>query len=209
MDSAKYMDGQKIYGYLRVSTPDQTIQGNKEAIILKATDLGLNASKIIWLEETVSGKKHWKKRKLNNIVEEIQKDDVFISFEISRIGRTVTDISEFMNIMLSKGVHIYFCNATMKIDNSVASQMYVFAYSMAAQLERELISQRTKAALDKRRANGLPTGRPLGPSTLCLDKHLDEIKKSIESGVKLKCIAEKYGVCQNTVTKFVKRHKLK
>lgn len=203
------MDNPTVFGYLRVSTKNQELQGNKESIICKCTELGYNAAKILWVEETVTGKKHWKLRKLNEIVEQIKKGDVFITFEISRIGRNYLEIIEFLSVVLQKGGKTEFCKGNFKVDNSIGSQALTFAYSISAQLERELISQRTKTALENRKNAGLPVGRPKGTLKLKLDNELEPIRKMVKNGVKLKVIAKKYNVSQNTISNFVKRHNIK
>lgn len=198
-----------IWGYLRVSTKGQTIQGNKQAIILKCVEKGYNPVNIKWIEEIVTGKKHWKQRKLNEIIEQLKKDDIVITYELSRIGRTYLQIAEFMSKILEKEAKIFFCTNDFIFDSSVQSNALLFAFSISAQIERELTKERTKTAIENRRALGLPIGRPKGTNKLSLDPNLDAIKKMIDSGIKFKTIAEKYDVTQNTITNFVKRHKLK
>lgn len=198
-----------IWGYLRVSTRGQTIQGNKDAIILKAVNKGLNPVNIKWVEEIVTGKKHWRQRKLNDIVEQLKKNDVIITFELSRIGRSQLQIGEFISKILEIGAHIYFCTNDFVIDGSISSNAMLFALSLSAQIERELTKERTKVALENRRALGLHIGRPFGTKKLKLDHKLDEIKKLIDMGVRQKVIAEKYNVNPMTITTFIKRHGLK
>lgn len=198
-----------VWGYLRVSTKKQTIQGNKEAIILKAVEKGLNPVNIKWIEEIVTGKKHWKQRKLNEIIEQLKKDDVIITYELSRIGRTYLQIAEFMSKILEKEAKIFFCTNDFVVDGSVSSNAMLFAFSISAQIERELTKERTRTAIENRKAMGLPIGRPVGTKKLKLDPKLDEIKKLIDQSVKQKAIAEKYGVTEMTICNFIKRHNLK
>lgn len=201
------MDNINIYAYLRVSTDLQNIDNNKNNIIVRLTEEGFNASKITWITETVTGKKHWRKRKLNEIVEKINKDDVFITSEISRIGRTYIQIVEFLSLLLQKGCKIFFCNSKFKVDESINSQALLFAFSISAQLERELISQRTKIALQKRKASGAKLGRTKG--SFKLNKYKEEIKEQLDQGIKQCVLSKKYNCSNYTMSKFIKVNDLK
>lgn len=194
-----------IYCYLRVSTKLQDLQANKAEILLKVNDLGLNSQNIIWVEETVSGMKNYKSRELGKI--EFKEGDVFITTELSRIGRTMLQIMGFIADLLQKKVKIYFTKTKFEIDNSINSQTMIFAYSICSQIERNLISIRTKDALNKKKKDGQILGRPVGK--MVLDSKLDEIKKLINEGVKYKIIAKKYNTSPMTITKFVKKNNLK
>jgi DNA invertase Pin-like site-specific DNA recombinase len=196
----------KIYGYLRISTDKQNIDNNKSEILLKANKLGFNNINIEWVEETVSGKKHWRKRKLGELLNKCNKDDVIITSELSRIGRKIKDIFEFCSVITEKGVKLYMTKTDFKVDDSVQSQVMIFAYSLSAQIERELISERTKTALQKRKQEGLPVGRKKGYSKLNFYK--DEVIELLNNKIPKCKIAEKYNVNRNTITKFIKIHNL-
>ncbi len=194
------MSDYKIYCYLRVSTVKQDLEGNKGQILLKVNELKLNSQNIIQIEETISGMKNWKSRELGKI--DFKKDDIFITSELSRVGRTMIQIMGFISSMMEKGVKLYFTKSKFNIDNSINSQVLVFAYSLCSQIERELISTRTKDALAKKKKDGVIVGRP--SNKMILDNNVDEIKKQIDDGVKLKVIAKKYNSSQTTITKLIK-----
>lgn len=195
----------KIYCYLRVSTDKQDLEGNKGQILLKVNELQLNSQNIVWIEETISGMKNWKTRELGKI--EFKKDDVFITSELSRVGRTMTQIMGFISSLMEKEVKVYFTKSKFNIDNSINSQVLIFAYSLCSQIERELIATRTKDALNKKKKEGCILGRP--KNKMILDNKIDEIKKLVDDGVKLKVIAKNYDSSQTTMTKFIKKHNLK
>ena len=199
------MSDYKIYCYLRVSTDKQDLEGNKGQILLKVNELQLDSRNIVWIEETISGMKNWKSRELGKI--NFKEGDIFITSELSRVGRTMIQIMGFISSMMEKGVKLYFTKSKFNIDNSINSQVLVFAYSLCSQIERELISTRTKDALAKKKKDGVIIGRPQGK--MILDTKIDEIKKQIDDGVKLKVIAKKYNSSQTTITKLIKKHKLK
>jgi len=192
-----------IYLYLRVSTEKQNLESNKGELLLKVHELNLNY-KVVIIEETASGMKHFTSRELGKI--EFKKGDYFITTELSRIGRTINQIMAFVAKLNETGVKMYFTKSKFNIDNSLNSQVLLFAYSLCSQIERELISQRTKDALQNKKRNGDILGRPAG--NMILDKHKTEILKMVGDGVKKKSIAEKFHCNANTVTKFLKKNKI-
>jgi DNA invertase Pin-like site-specific DNA recombinase len=196
---------QKIYGYLRVSTNKQELEGNKGEILLKVNELKLNSQNIEWIEETVSGMKNYKTRELGKI--DFEEGDVFITSEMSRIGRTISQIMSFISDLLQKKVKVYFTKSKFEIDNSISSQAMIFAFSLTAQIERELISQRTKDALAKKKKNGQVLGRP--KNKMILDNKAEEIKKLLDDGVKINKIAEKYNMSRSTISKLIKKNNFK
>lgn len=195
-----------IYGYLRVSTESQTIDTNKGEILLKINNLGLKGN-IKWIEETISGTKHWKNRELGKLINIINKNDVIITSELSRIGRSLYQCFEFISVCAEKEVQLYFTKTDFKIDSSISSQTLIFAYSLTSQIERELISLRTKSALQNAKSKGIILGRPRGK--MKLDKDINEIRNLINQGVKYKAIAKKYKVTETTMSKFIKKNNLK
>ena len=198
---------QKIYAYLRVSTTLQDLKGNKDEIILYIHNLGIDTRDIIFIEEISSGATHWKHRKLGEVINVIKEGDIFITSEISRIGRIFYQISEFFSILHEKKVVVYLTKSSIPLDNSVSSQTMLFALSISAQLERELISQRTKDALQRKKNEGKILGRP--PAQFKLNEHKDEIQGLLAIGVKQKALATKYGTTEITMSKFIRYCKLK
>jgi DNA invertase Pin-like site-specific DNA recombinase len=192
----------KIYGYLRVSTNKQELEGNKGEILLKVNELKLNSQNIEWIEETVSGMKNYKTRELGKI--DFKEGDVFVTSEMSRIGRTISQIMSFISELLQKKVKVYFTKSKFEIDNSISSQAMIFAFSLTAQIERELISQRTKDALAKKKKDGQILGRP--KNKMVLDNKAEEIKKSLDDGVKINKIAEKFNMSRATISKLIKKN---
>ena len=96
----------------------------------------MNTENIFLIEETISGTKHWKNRKLNDIIDKLQENDTFICSEVSRIGRTITQIFEFISVLLEKQVKIYFTKSNFPVDGCVTSQTMLFALSITSQLEK-------------------------------------------------------------------------
>lgn len=200
------MQNQKTYGYLRVSTDKQDLQGGKSEILLKANDLKLG--NVEFIEEIVSGGKDWENRKLGELYEKCNKGDVIITSEISRIGRSISPVMEFIAKCAKKDIKLYFTkNDNIKVDGSIQSQVLIFAYSLSAQIERELIVSRTKAGMKRARDAGKQIGRK--PGIMMLDPHLNEIKKMIDDGYKCLIIAKKYKCTKATLSRFLKARQIK
>jgi len=199
----------KCYGYLRVSTGKQELENNKNAILRKANELKLGAN-VEWIEEQVSGTKKWNDRELGKLMDIIKSGDALITSEISRFGRKYLDVVQFLAECSKKNVKVYCTNSDFMVDGSLHAQMFIFCHSISAQIERDMISARTKAALQRKKDEGIKLGRIAGVMVLDKDpKNKDYIKKDIDSGIKLKVIADKYGVTPMTLGKFIKKHNLK
>jgi putative DNA-invertase from lambdoid prophage Rac len=145
--STLYIYMPQVYGYLRVSTEKQNIDNEKMSILMKKDELKILGD-IIWVAEIVTGKKSWRDRSLGNLYNSFNKGDTLFISEISRIERNMLGCMEFIAECSKKEINIYVCKGNFKIDNSIQSQMLIFAYSLSAQLERELISSRTKSGLE-------------------------------------------------------------
>src|SRR5205809_7333773 len=148
----------KTMAYLRVSTIDQDIEKNKSAILALANHKVLGH--VHFVEEKVSGKISWRKRKIAEILETAQKGDNIIVSELSRLGRSMLECMEILSIATQKGINVYAFKGNWQLDSSIQSKIIAMAFSMAAEIERDLISKRTKEALIARKMSGMKLGRP-------------------------------------------------
>jgi len=189
--------------YLRVSTTDQDVEKNKADILHVANDK--NLGQVQFIEETVSGRVSWKKRKIADIIDKLQKGDNLIVSELSRIGRSMLEIMQVLSIAMEKGIHIYAIKGNWKLDDSLQSKIM----AMAAEIERDLISKRTKEALKAKKAAGVKLGRPKGTGKSKLDKHRIEIEALLNNGSTQKFIANKYGTTEANFSLWMKKHNLK
>ena len=144
--------------YLRVSTTIQDVEKNKFDILALANDKGLG--RVTWIEETVSGRVSWRKRQIATVLDRLQQGDNLIVSELSRLGRSMLECMEILSVASQKGVCIYAVKGNWQLDNSIQSKIVAMAFSMAAEIERDLISQRTKEALAARKKAGIRLGRP-------------------------------------------------
>ena len=149
-----------IYGYLRVSTGKQTVENQRFEIEKFAGERGLRIDR--WVEETDSGTKAASQRKLGKLVGRMKEGDTLVCSEISRIGRRLIEVMGVLNTLISKRVSVLTVKEGYELGDNLQSQIVAFAFSLSAQIERDLISQRTKEGLARRVAEGVKLGRRKG-----------------------------------------------
>lgn len=197
----------KTVAYLRVSTTDQDLQKNKFDILHLANEKGLG--KVEWVEEQVSGRVSWKKRKIAQVIEALQMGDSLIVSELSRLGRSMLECMEILSIASQKQVNIYAVKGNWQLDQSIQSKIVAMAFSMAAEIERDLISQRTKEALAAKKQAGIKLGRPRGVGKSKLDTYQPEIEAMLANGSTQKFIASRYHTTEANLSRWIAKHKLK
>lgn len=193
-----------VIGYLRVSTGKQHPANQKNEIIRLAKGRGLKVEK--WVTEIVSGKTKGSERELGRLLDDMVSGDVMIVTEISRLSRTLTDIMNIMGKCLEKGISLYSTKEGYSFDDTINSKVLCFAFGLVAEIERNLISLRTKEALALRKAEGKKLGRKKGSYTKTgiLIRNRDEIIGLIESRMPVRRICELYGVSRDTFARFRK-----
>lgn len=191
-----------IVGYIRVSTEKQHPKNQEDEIKRYAESNGWLIDK--WSIEVVSGKKTIRGRKLGSLIRKLKKGDTIIVTEISRLSRSLTDIMEVMGKCLSKGINIYTTKEKYHFDDSINSKVLCFAFGLVAEIERNLISMRTKEALALRKAEGKQLGRKRGdcPKMQILLNNKEKIVTLLSEGVLNKDIYKLYGVSKSTFCKF-------
>jgi len=197
----------KTVAYLRVSTDEQDLQKNKADILHLANEKDLG--KVRWVEETVSGRISWKKRKIAGIVEELAAGDNLIVSELSRLGRSMLECMEILSIATQKAINVFAIKGNWQLDGSIQSKIIAMAFAMAAEIERDLISQRTKEALAARKRAGKLLGRPQGSGKSKLDKHRPEIEGLLKNGSTQKYIAARYCTTEANLSRWLKKHGLR
>jgi len=200
-------DMPKTIAYLRVSTLDQDTEKNKHEILSFANDKDFG--KVEFIEETVSGKKSWKERKIKGIVDDLGEGDRLIVPELSRLGRSMLEIMEMLAVAKQKGINIYAIKGNWELNGSLQSNVIAMAFAMAAEIERDLISSRTKEALQALKAAGTKLGRPKGPGKSKLDKYKEEIVALLRTGSSKTYIAKKYGVTPPTLYNWLNKRQIK
>lgn len=176
--------------YLRVSTVDQDLGKNKSDILFFANEN--NLGKVHFVEEKISGAIHWKKRELGSIIKSMSEGDHLIVSEFSRLGRSMLECMEIMSHCLEKKINLYAIKGQWRLDNSIQSKIIGMIFSIASEIERDLISKRTSEALRARKLKGLPMGRPKGTGKSKLDEYKDEIVALLSNGSSRVFIAKRY-----------------
>ncbi|MGN0234921.1 MAG: master DNA invertase Mpi family serine-type recombinase [Paludibacteraceae bacterium] len=148
------------YGYIRVSSDKQTVENQRFEIEKFCTGNQLRIDG--WIEETISGTKNYNKRELGKLLKKVVKDDVIICSELSRLGRNLFMIMEILNICMTKECKVWTIKDNYRLGDDIQSKVLAFAFGLSAEIERNLISQRTKEALARKRAEGVRLGRPKG-----------------------------------------------
>ena len=202
----KWKKRSRTIAYIRVSTCTQDIQKNKADILMMANDKNLGLVKFV--EEKASGKKSWKERKIKEIIDDLGQNDRLVVPELSRLGRSMLEIMEILSIARQKGISIYSVKGAWELDGSIQSQVMAMAFSIAAEIERDLISARTKEALKAKKAAGVKLGRPKGPGKSKLDPHRDEIVALLKNGSTKAYVAKKYATTRPNLYNWLKKNRL-
>ncbi len=195
-----------IYGYIRVSSDKQTVENQRFEInnFCKSESLVVDG----WIEETISGTKAYNKRELGRLLKQINKDDLIICAELSRLGRNLFMIMEILNICMNKECRVCTVKDNYRLGDDIQSKVLAFAFGLSAEIERNLISQRTKEALARKKAEGVVLGRPVGrkssPDKYKLSGKEILIKELLGANVSQRKIAEICKVDRNTLARFLK-----
>ncbi|MEI6080499.1 MAG: recombinase family protein [bacterium] len=193
----------KTIAYLRVSTQDQDLEKNKSDLLMLAHKYDLG--KVEFVDEVVSGKVSWKKRKISEVIETLGKGDNLIISELSRLGRSMLEVMEILSVCNQKGICIYAVKGNWTLNNSIQSKIVAMAYALASEIERDLISQRTKEALRVKKDNGVKLGRPRGRGKSKLDHYKPEIEALLANGTTKRFVAGRYGVSEANFYSWLKK----
>ena len=192
--------------YLRVSTGKQNLANQKEEIRRFAEQRNLIINQ--WVTEVVSGRKNEKERKLGTLLKKLKQGDILIVTELSRLSRTLTEIMTIMGQCLAKGIILYSTKDNYAFDNSINSKVLCFAFGLVAEIERNLISMRTKEALAVKRAEGIPLGRRKGytPKLNILIENRHSIIRMLHQGASIAQICRTYKISRDTFNEFRRRY---
>ena len=193
------------YGYIRVSTDNQTVENQRFEIknFCKRNNLKVDG----WIEETISGTKNYSKRRLGALLKKVTKGDMIICSELSRLGRSLFMIMDILNICMTKECQVLTIKDNYRLGDDISSKVLAFAFGLSAEIERNLISQRTREALARKKAEGVVLGRPKGRKT-ALEKHKlypkrELISQLLQEGVSKRQIAFLVKVDRGTLNRYI------
>lgn len=193
-----------IYGYIRVSSDKQTVENQRFEIerFCKVDNMCIDG----WIEETISGTKNYNKRQLGVLLKKVEKDDIIICSELSRLGRNLFMIMEILNICMTKECRVWTIKDNYRLGDDIQSKVLAFAFGLSAEIERNLISQRTKEALARKRAEGNKwwhdKGQRLRLNPQCVAKH-EWIVAQLNKGVEKTKIAKRLHISTATLYRYL------
>lgn len=192
------------YGYIRVSTDKQDCENQRFELIEFAQKNGISIDG--WIDETISGSKDYHKRALYPLMKRLKSGDRIICAELSRLGRELMMIMEILRFCLENGIEVWTHKDNYRLGNDIQSKVLAFAFGLSAEIERNLISQRTREALKKKRAEGVILGRPMGRKSAAvkLTGKEDVIRAMLDKNVSKSKIAKKLKVHRVTLSNFIR-----
>lgn len=196
-----------IYGYLRVSTDKQDYECQKIGVDNESERRGLRIDKYI-IDDGISGTVEPEKRKLGKLIRKLKPGDIIITSEISRLGRTLFMIMRILKLCMDAGAVVYTAKDRYELGDNIQSKVLAFAFGIAAEIERNLISQRTREGLARARATGKTLGRPTGSKskTSKLDAHAATIQKLLARGKSRSEIARRLKVNRRTLQNYIEKY---
>ncbi len=194
-----------IIGYIRVSSTKQTLEHQRFEIEQFAKKNKIKIDK--WVEETISSRKPLNKRKLGELLDKLTPKDIIIACEISRLGRSLLEVMRILENCLNKNCQVWTIKENYRLGNDIQSKVMAFAFGLSAEIERNLISQRTKSSLDSIKSSGRKLGRPFSAQSkkLKLSRNTIKIKKLLDDGISKYQIARIMHVQPITLNRFITR----
>ena len=194
-----------IYAYIRVSTDKQTVENQRFEIEKFCEQRGMKIDK--WVSETVSGTKTANARRLGALLKKMKRGDTLICSEISRLGRRLMEVMSILNTLMTRQVVVLTVKEKYELGNNIQSQILAFAFGLSAQIERDLISQRTKEGLARRKAEGQKLGRAFGSrnSRYKLTGKEDTIRSMLEAGASKAAVCRRFHCTYITLERHLKR----
>lgn len=193
------------YAYIRVSTNKQHTDNQISEIkrFCKANKLVVNE----WIVEVISGTKSPNKRKLGKLMENVHEGDLIICTELSRLGRSLIMIMNVLQHFLEKKVSVWTIKDGYKLGDDIQSKVLAFAFGLSAEIERKLISERTKQGLQRAKEKGVRIGRVKGKKNTYykLSKYDTYIKKQLLKGRSKLSLAKELGVTWKTLNTHPQR----
>ncbi len=195
------------FAYLRVSTDRQDAKNQKLGILDYCNSQNINNLKIV--EDTMSGTTSWRERTIGTLIENGATGDTIIVAEVSRLGRSILQVLEIMEIAAQKGISLHIAKNRMVMDGSMQSTITATVLGLVAQIEREFLSSRTKEALQRKKLEGIKLGRPKGQSNILkLDAFRDQISGYIKKGINKRAIAKLIECSPSTLYQWLERRQI-
>ncbi len=194
-----------IYGYIRVSTDKQTVENQRYEIKCFCERNSLTVDR--WIEETISGTIAWERRALGKVIKRMKPDDLLLCSELSRLGRSLFMILDVLNHCQKNKICVWTIKDNYRLGDDIQSKVLAFALGLSAEIERNLISQRTREALARRRALGQHLGRPIGMGSYYKLHHCQALlRKYLREHRSISAISRKLRVSRGTIRRYLDHH---
>ncbi len=190
------------YAYIRVSTDHQNVENQKFEILTYCQKHNIQIDK--WIDEAISSRKPLTERKLGNLLKKLKKGDVLIATELSRLGRNLLEVMGILQNCLEKDCQIWTLKENYRLGSDIQSKVLAFAFSLVAEIERQLISERTKNSLKRLKEEGKHLGRPHGFSYKKLAKSHKHIVEMLDKNMTKAEIAKIMGCSWITIHRYIK-----
>ena len=194
-----------IYGYIRTSTDKQNNENQHFEIEQFAQSNNITIDQ--WVEETISSRKSLDERKLGKLLKKIKQDDIIIASELSRLGRNLLQVMSILHHCMNIGCQVWTIKDNYKLGTDIQSKVLAFAFGLSAEIERSMISERTKRCLERLRAEGKHIGRAKGSKNknTKLKGKSDLIQKLLSQNVSKQKIAHELKISYSTLYRFLKQ----
>ena len=196
------------YGYIRVSTDTQTVENQRFEIINFCQREGVVING--WIEETVSGARQYKSRRLGTLLRQVHKNDLIVCSELSRLGRSLFMVMEILSLCMKRGCRVWTIKDGYRLGDDIQSKVLAFAFALSAEIERNLICSRTRESLARIKAEGRHVGRPKGARTNqkahILYRHDKFIRQAIQDGCTQYAISQQLCCSRNTLRRYISRY---
>ena len=190
------------YAYIRVSTDHQNVENQQHEILTYTQNHNIQIDR--WVSEIISSRKPLTERKLGKLLKKLKKGDVLIATELSRLGRNLLEVMGILQHCLEKDCQIWTLKENYRLGADIQSKVLAFAFSLAGEIEKNLISERTKNSLKRLKDEGKHLGRPHGFSYQKLEKKHNKIKELLDKGVSKAEIARLMGCTWVTLHRYIK-----
>lgn len=196
----------RTVAYLRVSTIEQDLEKDKLDVLYFSNERRLGH--VEFVEEKISGTVKWQERKMGELLYSLKEGDNLVVTELSRLARSTLQILEILDIARKNKINVYAIKGNWQLDNSMQSKIISTMFAMMSEIERDLISERTKEALKAKKAQGIKLGRPKGKGKSKLDEFELEIKSMIQVGVPKTKVARNYNTTVQNLYNWMKMNEI-
>ncbi len=197
-----------IYAYVRVSMEKQSVENQRYQLLAFAHEKQWLIDQ--WVEESISSRKKLQDRELSDLLETLQPGDIVLVSELSRLGRSLLEVMSILYTLMEKEIQVYTVKERYELGNTISSKVLAFAFGLAAEIERDLISLRTKDALARKKSEGVRLGRPPGARSKVskLTGKESYVNELLDGGVSQRAIARILGVDRETIGRYAAGRKL-